>query len=266
MTALGYLCALVVGLVLGLLGGGGSILSVPILVYLFGLPASVATAYSLFLVGVSSFVGAMAYWRSRLLDAQVGAVFLLPSMLGVGISRRGVLPSLPPVLFESGSLVLTKDRLILLVFSGVMALASYSMLRPRGSPDPETASARSRPFRLAAYGLFAGLLMGFVGAGGGFLVVPVLVALGRVEMKRAVGTSLFIITVSSLFGFSTDLLAGLSIDWPLLVAFTGLAVVGVVTGARLSHRVPSVSLKKAFGLMVLAVGGMMVAKELFFPR
>jgi uncharacterized protein len=263
MILLSFVCAFFVGVVLGLFGGGGSILGVPILVYLVGIPASLATVYSLFLVGVSSLVGTVTYFRRGLVDFPMGILFLLPSMIGVWVARRVLLPATPPIVFD-GFYPLAKDQLILLVFAVVMVVAAYSMLRPKRSGVTSTAVARPRNSIIALYALFAGLLMGFVGAGGGFLIIPVLVGLGRVEMKKAIGTSLAIITVSSLFGFSSDFFAGVSMDWKFLGLFTGLSVLGVFAGTWASARVPAAQLKQGFGLMVLIIAAGMLVKELVF--
>jgi len=262
MIVIGYFSALLIGLVLGLLGGGGSILGVPVFVYFFGIGASLATAYSLFVVGVSSLVGTFSYLRKSLVDFKVGPFFLIPSMAGVWVSRRLVLPAISPVV-SIGGFSVSKDRLILLVFAAVMAVASYSMLRPRNAAK-EIHASEPNSLLIAVYGLLAGVLMGFVGAGGGFLIIPILVGLGKIEMKRAIGTSLFIIAVSSLFGFAVDLLAGVVIDWAFLLGFSALSILGIVVGAGLSGRFPSQALKRAFGIMVLVIAVVMITKELFF--
>lgn len=262
MIILGYLGAFFVGLVLGLLGGGGSILCVPVFVYFFGIAASLATAYSLFVVGISSLVGTYSYFRQSLVDFRVGPFFLIPSLIGVWVSRRLILPSLPPIVSGMGFSI-GKDRLILLVFSAVMGLASYSMLRGRRTVEEALPSA-PKPVSVPLYGLMAGVLMGFVGAGGGFLIIPILVGLGKIEMKRAIGTSLFIIAASSLFGFAVDLLAGIALDWAFLAGFSALSIVGIFVGAGLSSRVPSHALKRAFGFLVLTIALAIVTRELFF--
>jgi len=262
MIAIGYFSAFLIGLVLGLLGGGGSILGVPVFVYFFGIGASLATAYSLFVVGVSSFVGTFSYLRKGLVDFKVGPFFLIPSMGGVWVSRQIILPAISPIV-SAGGFSVSKDRLILLVFATVMALASYSMLRS-GSSSKEPLSSEPNPLLIAVYGLLAGVLMGFVGAGGGFLIIPILVGLGKLDMKRAIGTSLFIIAVSSLFGFVVDLIAGVVIDWSFLLGFSALSILGIVVGAGLSGRFPSPMLKRAFGILVLVIATAMITKELFF--
>lgn len=261
MILLGYISALFIGLVLGLLGGGGSILAVPILVYLFGIPASLATVYSLFVVGITSAVGTFGYLRAKLVDLPTGAFFLFPSLLGVTLARRWILPRIPELILDLEGFSLTKDRLILFAFALVMSLAAYSMLR-RSKPTSPTGDQRRRWIPL--YGLSAGLIVGFVGAGGGFLIIPVLVGLGKVDMKPAVGTSLLIIASSSLFGFAGDLAQIPALDWSFLLSFTALSIVGLFVGMRLSRRVSSASLKRSFGGMILAVAAFILIKESFF--
>jgi len=265
LIALGYISAILVGFALGLLGGGGSILTVPVLAYLFQIPASLATMYSLFVVGITSLVGTIGYLRLRLVDFRVGAFFLFPSLLGVWIARRVLLPAIPDSLMQGGSFVLTKDRLILLVFAGVMGLASYSMLRrPKQLPNDPRAMAKPGSKHIPIYGFMAGGLMGFVGAGGGFLIIPVLVGLGKMEMKPAVGTSLLIITLSSLFGFAGDFLNASSVNWSFLLTFSSLSIAGVFLGAQLSKKVSAQALKRGFGFMILGVSLLMVLKETFY--
>jgi uncharacterized protein len=265
MIALGYFFAILVGFVLGLLGGGGSILTVPILAYMFEIPASVATTYSLFVVGTTSVVGTLRYLRLGQVDFRAGPLFLFPSLVGVWLARRILLPLVPELLFETAGFSLTKDRLVLLTFAGVMGLASYSMLQRRKTqPRQKATTVESKTFSIPLYGLMAGGLMGFVGAGGGFLIIPVLVGVANLEMKHAIGTSLFIITVSSLFGFVGDLLKNPVVDWKFLAVFTGLSIVGVLLGTQASKKVPSSQLKRAFGFMVAGVALLMVAKEILF--
>lgn len=261
MIVLGYISALFIGLVLGLLGGGGSILAVPTLVYLFGIPASRATMYSLFIVGITSAAGTFRYLQARLVNLRIGALFLIPSLLGVALSRRWILPQVPDVVLELNRFLLTKDRLILLAFALVMGLASYSMLR---KPKGRAPAAGQNTVFIPLFGLFAGCIVGFVGAGGGFLIIPVLVGVGKMEMKPAVGTSLLIIALSSLFGFAGDWRQTSSLDWRFLLSFTGLSICGVMVGMRLSRHVSSAGLKRAFGLMVLGVAILILINEILF--
>ncbi|PIT99495.1 MAG: permease [Bdellovibrionales bacterium CG10_big_fil_rev_8_21_14_0_10_45_34] len=246
---MGYLGALVMGIVLGLTGGGGSILTVPILVYLFGLSASVATGYSLFIVGVSASVGAWGYANKGQVAFKEGFQFALPALIGVFVARRFIVPALPDVIFQINDLVLTKDRLILTAFGIVTLLASFTMIRGQGAKSP----AKSSFLRVAAQGLVIGVITGFVGAGGGFLIVPALVLMLGLDMKRAVGTSLAIIAFNSTLGFTADLQSYPQVDWNLLGAVSALSIFGVVIGTYLSRFIPAVTLKKAFGYFVLAM-------------
>jgi uncharacterized membrane protein YfcA len=262
MILLGYAGIFAAGLVLGLLGGGGSVLGVPILVYLFRLPASAATTYSLLLVGSSSLIGVVAYLRQRLVDFRAGTLFLLPSLLGVLLARRILLPALPDELFRAGAFVLTKDRLVLLVFAAVMGAAAHAMLCRTGKNDAKR--ARGRPTKLLGAGLVAGLVMGFVGAGGGFLVVPVLVRTAHLDMKRAVATSLFVLFGSAWFGVTSDGLTGASIDGAWASVLVSVSFAGVIVGTILSSRTPAHRLKRWFAYLVAVIALAITVKELLF--
>lgn len=251
MSVLGYVAAVVMGLSLGLIGGGGSILTVPILVYLFGVTPLLASSYSLFLVGATALVGGVAYLKKGEVDIKTGVVFALPSLLGITLVRAYVLPWLPdPVLFG-----LSKDDFILFIFALLMVLASFSMLK--NSPPKQESKSVSEGLRLSligAEGLIVGGVTGLVGAGGGFLIIPALVALAGVPMKKAVGTSLLIIAVKSLLGFATDLERGVQMDGVLLMTIFGVALLGLGIGMLLSKYVNEKALKKGFGIFVLIMG------------
>lgn len=259
---LGYLGALLVGVTLGLLGGGGSILTVPILVYLLAINPVTATAYSLFVVGTTSLVGAIRNMTKGMVDLKVAAVFAVPAFVAVYLTRRYVVPRIPQELIKMGDLVITKDLGIMLFFAVIMLVASYSMIKGRKE------SKFSQPvdlnyFLITVEGIVVGVLTGIVGAGGGFLIIPALVLFANLPMKKAVATSLLIIAIKSLVGFIGDI-QNLTIDWPFLFQFTGLSVVGIFIGIRLTRYVDGKSLKKAFGWFVLLMGIYIIAKELFF--
>lgn len=231
MLILGYLGVLLTGVSLGLIGGGGSILIVPVLVYLFQVPPALATAYSLFAVGAASLVGAGEYARKKLVDYKTAVVFAVPSFLGVFVARRFVVPALPQEIVSLGDTVVNKDMLIMLVFAIVMLLASFSMIRkkPQAADDEQAVTGQYNYPLIGLEGLLVGALTGFVGAGGGFLIIPALVILAKIPMKLAIGTSLVIISAKSLLGFLGDVSSGQSIDWPFLLGVTGIAVVGIRT-------------------------------------
>ncbi|GGK78859.1 sulfite exporter TauE/SafE family protein [Rufibacter glacialis] len=262
MEILGYAAALFIGISLGLTGSGGSILTVPILVYLIGLTPVTATAYSLFVVGATSLVGSFKMYRRNLVRFDTALVFGIPSLVTVLFTRAFLIPAIPDILFSLGSLLVTKDMLLMLLFALLMVAASYSMIhqKRRIKPTPQRASIQYGS--VIGQGMLVGLISGLVGAGGGFLIIPALVLLTGLDMKVAVGTSLFIIAANSLFGFLGDVLHS-SIDWVFLLAFSSLSVAGIFIGTALSTRINGVKLRKGFGWFILAMGLYILLKEIF---
>lgn len=256
---LGYAAAVVVGLVLGLIGGGGSILTVPVLVYLLKVDAEMATAYSLFVVGISAAFGAVQNYRNGLVDMKTGIVFALPSLAAVYATRRWMIPAIPDS-FEILGLGLTKNLLIMGLFAMLMIAASVSMIR--GRKETTQAEGQAKWWLVPIEGALVGVLTGMVGAGGGFLIIPALVVLVRMPMKTAVGTSLMIIAFKSLIGFIGDLGTDKVMDWTLLGLFTALTVAGILIGMQLAKRVDGKSLKKGFGYFVLVMGTFILLKEI----
>jgi uncharacterized membrane protein YfcA len=268
---LGYFAAIFIGLALGIMGGGGSILTVPVLVYLMGVSPVLSTAYSLFVVGSTAVVGAAGYLRKGLVSLRTAVVFLMPSLLAVFAVRKVLLPAIPAELFAVGGVVFTKDRLVLVAFAVLMVAAATSMIRSRQAEavlDKELHQKHACNYPLVlAIGLVVGTLTGFVGAGGGFLIIPALVLGARLPMKLAVGTSLAIIALNSLIGFTGDLSAGTPVAWPFLLGFLSFALGGIVLGTYLARFIPGARLKPAFGWFTLAMGAFILAKELLFrPR
>ncbi|WP_019986611.1 sulfite exporter TauE/SafE family protein [Rudanella lutea] len=267
MTSLqlaGFSASLLIGVSLGLIGGGGSILTLPVLVYLLGINPVISTAYSLFIVGVTSLVGSVNFMRKKLVDYKAGIIFAIPSFTAVFLTRKYIVPAIPDVLFTLGDLTVTKNIGIMVFFALVMLAASYSMLRDsRNGADTEDEEPRFNYPLIGLEGAVVGVLTGIVGAGGGFLIIPALVVLARLPMRMAVGTSLLIIAAKSLIGFVGDV-ANLHIDWAFLLEFTALSVVGIFVGMYLSRYVASARLKKAFGWFVLIMGVYIISRELFF--
>jgi uncharacterized protein len=262
MEILGYLASLVIGISLGLIGGGGSILTLPVLVYLFGVPAVPATAYSLFVVGSTSLVGVFPKYRQGLVNVKTAIVFGLPSIVAVYLTRKALVPTIPHHIGSLGSFEVTKSMVILLLFAVLMLLASFSMIRnkkPTGAVEPLPQKFNYPVILLE--GLAVGTLTGLVGAGGGFLIIPALVLLGKLPMKQAVGTSLLIIAAKSLIGFTGDL-GHFDIDWGLLLPVTGLAIIGIFIGDALSKKLNADRLKTGFGWFVLVMGLYILAHEL----
>lgn len=263
MIIVGYIGALIMGLVLGLIGGGGSILTVPILVFLFAVDEVTATAYSLFIVGTTAAVGSASHVRHGNVDWNSALWFGIPSIITVFATRIWIMPWLPQEFGTIAGLVLTKGTVLLLLFAVLMMAAAVSMVR-KGTPlTASTRRSRSAAIALSiTEGTVVGMLTGLVGAGGGFLIIPALVVLGGLGMKQAIGTSLIIIAAKSLLGFSGDLLAGLTADWTFLLTCTATAVVGILIGAALSARIPGERLKPAFGWFVLVMGIAILVTEL----
>ena len=254
MAVFGYVASLLMGVTLGLLGGGGSILTVPIMVYLFGFPPTVATGNSLFVVGITALIGSMMYIRRGDIDIKTGISFALPSVIGVNVSRGLIIPKIPATILSFHGMALSKEVLIMATFAGLMVTAAYSMIKKKQAQQPTSVTPLQRILRIVLQGLFVGLIAGFVGAGGGFLIIPALVLLAGLPMRVAVGTSLMIIALQSLLGFAGDVARGSTFEWPLLLAVATIAIAGIIVGSALSHKVKEQKLKTAFGWFVLIVG------------
>jgi uncharacterized membrane protein YfcA len=264
MEFLGYVMARLVGVSLGLIGSGGSILTVPILVYIMSVNPVLATAYSLFIVGSTALVGGIQSARLKKVDFKTVAIFGIPSIAAVYATRMWLLPVIPGELFNIGAFTLTKNIALMLLFAVVMILASVSMIRPGKQQEPDESVPRIYNYPIILLeGAMVGLLTGLVGAGGGFLIIPALVILARMPMKLAVGTSLFIIAAKSLIGFIGDLQGSGLIDWSLLGIFTGFSIAGIFIGILLSKKIAGHKLKKGFGWFVLIMGIYIIIKELF---
>jgi uncharacterized membrane protein YfcA len=266
MAIIGFIGALLMGLSLGLIGGGGSILTVPILVYLFGVDAVSATAYSLFVVGLTSLFGSVSHMRLGNIHWRTAVVFGIPAIAAVFLTRKFLVPAIPEVLFTVGNLTVTKGVFLLVLFALLMLVASFSMIR-KGKPRPQAEEGKKPEFNyplILGEGLVVGTITGLVGAGGGFLIIPALVLMAKLPMKQAVGTSLIIIAAKSLIGFTGDLGNEQNIDWNFLLTFSAIAIVGILLGALLSKRISDAKLKPAFGWFVLIMGVYMIVKEVFF--
>lgn len=260
MTELiGYVACVFIGIVLGILGGGGSILSIPILVYLLQVDVVMASAYSLFIVGTTSLVGAIPKYKKHLVNLKTGFFFGLPSIITIFITRKWIVPAIPEIVYQTESITLTKRVLILGLFAVLMILASISMIR--GSKEITNTNNRFRVVLVIIEGIIIGFLTGLVGAGGGFLIIPALVLLTGLPFKTAVGTSLFIIAINSLMGFMGDVL-NYSMDWKFLFSITALSIIGILIGDRISKKISATTLRKSFGWFVLLMGCWILFREL----
>lgn len=260
----GYASAVVVGISLGLVGSGGSILTVPILVYIMTIEPVLATAYSLFIVGTTSLIGGIQHAMQKKVDFKTVLIFGIPSIASVYLTRAFLVPIIPDTLFSIGDFQFTKSIALMLLFALVMILASISMIRPEKEiREIEKQQMKYNYPMILLEGMVVGMLTGLVGAGGGFLIIPALVLLARMPMKMAIGTSLFIIAAKSLIGFTGDLQGGEVINWTLLITFTFLSVIGIFIGIYISKRIAGNQLKTAFGWFVLTMGICILIKELF---
>lgn len=259
----GYFGAIIIGLVLGLIGGGGSILTVPVMVYLFGLNPLVATAYSLFVVGITSLVGAIRNISKGLVDIRTAIIFSLPALLAVYLTRRFFIPALPDTLFQIKDFEISKEIGIMVFFALIMLIASYFMIFgncKHCDNDEKTAVVYNYPM-IVLEGLIVGFLTGIVGAGGGFLIIPALVLLAKLPMKKAVATSLLIIAIKSLIGFIGDV-ENLAMDWTFLLIFTLLSIGGIFLGIYLNKFIKESRLKNYFGWFVLVMAVYILYMEL----
>jgi uncharacterized protein len=264
----GFIAFLIIGLILGLIGGGGSILGVPVLVYIMCYSADIATSYSLFIVGLTSLIGAISYLRKGELSAEAIAQFAIASMITVFCVRKFVMPAIPETLYPFG-IELTKQTLIMVTFSILILFSSYSMIKKRKPNtindvkwDEFARSPMGLPF-VVLLGIFVGFITGFVGAGGGFIIVPVLIFFLRLKFKKAIGTSLCIIAVNSLIGFTGNI-GQQEIDWIFLLSISATCAVGILLGSILSNKVSAQKLKPAFGWFTLIVGIFVLIKETAF--
>jgi uncharacterized membrane protein YfcA len=262
LEILGYISASIIGISLGLIGGGGSILTVPVLVYLIGMNPVVATAYSLFIVGFSSLIGAGKYTTKKLVSYKTAIVFGLPSLIAVFVTRKYVVPAIPETLFQIGNFVFTKDIGLMVLFAILMIAASISMIRGRKEVEEVSATQKFNYPLIVLEGAVVGGLTGLVGAGGGFLIIPALVVLSKLPMKMAIGTSLLIIAIKSLIGFLGDV-SNMEIDWVFLGIFSTISVIGIFIGSYLSNFISGSKLKPVFGWFVLIMGIYIITKELF---
>lgn len=259
IDVVGYLGALIVGLILGLIGGGGSILTVPLLVYLLGYNPVIATAYSLFIVGSTSLIGTIQKFKNGLVDVKTGLAFSFPSFLAVYFTRRYLVPNIPEALFSIHNFTLTKDMGIMVLFAIIMLVSSFSMIKNKKETHETT--SKQPYYKTFTQGVVIGAITGLIGAGGGFLYVPALVLWANIPMKKAVGTSLIIVTINSLIGFTGDVQT-IDIEWLFLLVFSLLSTIGIVIGVFLSKFISAEKLKKGFGVFTLIMATYIIYKEL----
>lgn len=260
MIIAGYIFALLIGLVLGLIGSGGSILAVPVLAYLFAMDEKVATAYSLFIVGSAAVVGGFRQNQKGNVDWRIAIGFGVPAIFGVSLVRHFVVPALPEVLFSLGDFELTRRMAMFGLFAILMLVAAFSMLSEREFFRKE-GEINYNYLLIIIEGLVVGGVTGLVGAGGGFLIIPVLIVLAGLEVKAAIGTSLVIIALKSLIGFLIGDVQNMVIDWSFLLGFTSLTILGIFLGMYIGNFIDGKKLKNGFGYFVLVMAGFVFVME-----
>jgi len=264
MILLGYLLGFLMGMTLGLLGAGGSILTVPILVYCFQIQPLNATGYSLFMVGTIALTGAYTYFKQNLVDVRSGALFCLPAMAAVWLTRRYLLPELPEPILEVETVTLSKDCMIMILFGILMLTSAYFMFRRSKDASAHLPNTSQRGHGLGFLILSSagiGLLTGLVGVGGGFIIVPTLITLFKLPVKMAVGTSLMVIAMNSLTGFYSDIASGLPIDTLLLTTFLVTTLSGMLAGTSLNKIMESANLCKGFAVLTLVSGAFILQAQ-----
>ncbi|CAG5006124.1 hypothetical protein DYBT9275_03737 [Dyadobacter sp. CECT 9275] len=262
MEIIAYIASVFIGISLGLIGGGGSILTVPVLVYMFGISPIVSTSYSLFIVGSTSLVGAYGNYRKGTVNIKTALLFGSTSITTVFLTRKFLIPLIPKDLFKIGGFHITEPVLTMFLFAVLMVAASVGMIRSKErKPGCLECDLKGNMIRMLLSGVGIGLTTGILGAGGGFLLIPTLVLVLGMPMKEAVGTSLLIIALNSLIGFAGDL-GHFVIDWVFLLKITAIAMTGILIGGMMARKVDAAALKKAFGWFVLVMGAFIIAKEL----
>jgi len=261
MEYFGYLASVIIGLSLGLIGGGGSILTIPILVYLFKIDPKLATSYSLFIVGITALSGCFSHYKIGNLKIKSALYFAVPSVFSILVIREVIILKIPNVLFTINNFQVTKNFLIMIVFAVLMVAASLSMIKKKG---PHILSPHTNYLQLSIIGAVVGIITGFLGAGGGFLIIPALLFFANLPMKQAVGTSLLIIFINSSIGFVGDLYIGTPINYQFLLSISTIAFAGMLIGTRLSKKIDGDKLKPAFGWFILTMGIYIIVKEICF--
>lgn len=262
METLAYIASALIGISLGLIGGGGSILTMPVLVYLFGLNPVLATSYSLFIVGSTSLIGTIDNYRKGLVSVKTALLFGLSSISTVFVTRKFLIPVIPDNLFTVGGFTVTHNILTMVLFALLMIVAAIAMIRNGKNAEAATVIKKNpNLIKLLSFGIAIGLATGILGAGGGFLLIPTLVLLVGMNMKEAVGTSLLIIALNSLIGFAGDI-GHFQINWVFLLTIAAISTAGIFIGGAINKKINGANLKKGFGWFLLLMGTYIIIKEI----
>lgn len=257
----GYLMVFVIGVVMGMIGAGGSILTSSVLIYVFSINPVLSASYTLLNVGIISLVGVVQYLRKDQVDIRTGLLFALPALLVVFIMRRMIMPAIPSCICQFGSFELTKELLVMIAFALVMILVAWSMIRQPIPKENSIQNSRSGLNMIIPGGL-AGIITGFTGAGGGFVIVPALIFFANLDIKKAIGTSLFIISINAATGFIGDYSSGVHYDWTFLFKLISVTVGGMIFSSLLANRISNNRLRRVFGITILVIGCWIVIKEI----
>ncbi|BAV07222.1 hypothetical protein SAMN05421788_102157 [Filimonas lacunae] len=258
----GYLSAILVGLSLGLIGGGGSILTVPILVFCFRIDPVLATTYSLCIVGLTSAVGAFRHYRNGNVILPIALLFGIPSLITVFVMRKWIMPSIPRHICNIGHHELIKPDMLMATFACLMIFTALAMIRKKKTEDPINENIAPNKPLLVGQSILVGGVTGFIGVGGGFLIIPSLVMFARIPVKKAIGTSLLIMTMSSLLGVLGDVSRHVDMNMSFLVSFSACTITGILAGAYASKFIQDKALKQSFGWFVLCMGLFMMGRFL----
>ncbi|PRO70212.1 sulfite exporter TauE/SafE family protein [Alteromonas gracilis] len=265
MIILGYIAAVLMGMVLGVIGGGGSILTVPILVYLMGVTPDVATGYSLLIVGATAAFGAIRYFKEGLVDVKASILFAVPSIIAVYLTRAFLMPAIPETISVQ-SLTIDKNLGIMVLFAMLMLASAAMMLKKaysKSAPATQVIENKQPNVGLIVIeGAVVGVVTGILGAGGGFLIIPALVLILGMPMKNAVGASLFIIALKSLLGFIGDLQTGIQLEMPLLPLMLVATFIGMAVSTKVAGKLDGAALQKFFAFFTLVIAVFIMTKEL----
>ncbi|MCO5247822.1 MAG: sulfite exporter TauE/SafE family protein [Chitinophagales bacterium] len=249
---IGYILSFLTGAVINLLGGGGSIMTVPILVYLFKVDPYLATSYSMFLVGISSWLATIDNAKKKMIIYKLAIVFAIPDLIVTYVIRKFLLPILPNIFFTYENITVTKQSVIMLIFAGLMIVASVNSLRSKKAPSTVRPIKFNYPL-IIVQGMLVGLVTGLVGAGGGFLIIPAFVISSRVPMNIAIYTSSLVIAISTTIGFLGDFNPELNIDWRFLLVYTFITIAGVFAINPFKKKIGNQALRKTFGYMIFVL-------------
>ena len=259
----GYLLAFLTGMLMGLIGAGGGILSSTILVYIFSISPVLAASYTLLNVSIISLVGSYSYYKKEQINFRAGLFFAIPALIVVFCMRKWIIPAIPENIFRFQHLIFTKNLMILLIFGLLMIIISYNMVFGKIN-NVRTATVTAEPFKLFILGCLVAIMTGIAGIGGGFIIVPALVYFARLDIKTAIGTSLFIISVNTTVGFISDISLGIHFDWIFITKFIGINLAGMILSSMVSGYFNSIQLKKIFGVSIFFLGCWIIIKETIF--